>query len=678
MKIKRIKQAHIDKAAASALSQSLGITPLLADALTARGLTGIEEAAAFLGEGAELSPPETIKDMDKAVDRIRQALDGFERICIYGDYDADGVCATALLMLYLTDSGANARYYIPVREEGYGLNKKALDALREDEVSLIVTVDNGIVSLEEVAYAKSLGMDVIVTDHHQPKETLPDAVAVVDPHRQDCPSTFKHLCGTGVAFKLVAALEECGYEMMLDNYADLVAVATIGDIVPLVGENRLLVKSGLERLKMTDHMGLDALMELLQLGFRPLNARTVAFSIVPRINAAGRLSQAELALKLLLATDYDEATALAQELNDNNIRRQSIEAGIQADIHRELRQHPRMLNDSVLVMAKEGWHHGVIGISASKVVERYSKPCFLFEIKNDRAVGSGRGVAGISLFELLCSCDDLLIKYGGHAGAAGLTLLPENLEPLRKRFNQYVNANCPVMPVDEILVDLVVTPEDLTVENVKSLGWMEPCGCENEPVVCMMKDCLIEAAYPIGDNKHLKLKVRCGGQSAYILLFGISREGFPYRIGDRLDFVVHAEVGVYNGEENVSIKADFMRLSDFNENLFSRSLYAYDRLMRLDQITPEELSLVTPDRNDLAGLYRFLRANPGYRFGYDILAERLGCNYARVRIGILVLKERKLITITRTEECDILDIVPGAQKVDWEQSAILHKLRKLQ
>ena len=677
MSIKRIRYNEENASRAEEISEELGISRLLAGILTTRNISGTKQAEEFLYGTAQLSNPFEIEDMDKAVKRINKAIDESELICVYGDYDCDGVCATAILMLYFRDMGANVTYHIPHRSDGYGLNKESIKKLHEDGVGLIITVDNGITSIDEIAYASSLGVDVVITDHHQPKAELPLAVAIVDPHRRDCPSGFKHLCGAGVAFKLIAALEDGYYEMILENYGDIVAIATIGDIVPLLGENRTIVKTGLELMKMTHNVGLMALMDILNLNDKPFDAKTIAFTIVPRINVAGRLESATIALELLLTEDEERAYELADQLCSINNRRKSMEQDIQTDIDKELALNPRLMNDSVLVLAKEGWNHGVIGITASKVTEKYSKPCFLMEIKSDDlAVGSGRGVEGISLFDLLCQSDDLLLKYGGHTGAAGLSVRPENISSLRKRFNEYVNTHCTDMPADEIVVDRAIELSELTVENVTEIGALAPFGCGNEEVTFIIKGCSLRSVTPIGGGKHLRLNVSKGNKTMNVLLFGSTANDFPYSLGDVLDIVVSAEPNEYNGNVSVSVKAQYIRLGSFDENVYFKSLYIYDKMMRLDGITAEEKEFILPGRNEIASIYRFLMSNPGYVGGYDYMAEKTNSNYAHVRYGLLILKEQGLITISSAQKgVECIDIVKGAPKVNLDSSKILGRLR---
>ena len=430
MSIKQWKLNHISAEKSRILSSEYDLPPLVSDVLVGRGLDTPQAVEDFFSADSDFFDPFSILDMDRAAERILQALERDEKIAVYGDYDCDGVTATAILYQYFVSIGANAVYYIPERDgEGYGLNAAAVQSLSEQGVGLIVTVDNGISAVAEVNLVKRLGMDIVITDHHQPGDTLPDAAAVVDPHRKDCGSPYRYLCGAGVALKLVAALEDGNMDSAVEYFGDLAAIGTIGDVVPLTGENRKLVKRGLQMLQNTENMGLNALLQLAGLEDKTLTAENVAFGIVPRINAAGRMGSARLAMELLLCESEEEAADLAQKINDLNKQRQQQENFIMEDIERLLSEHPEKLKERVLVLAGENWHHGVIGIVSAKISERFSKPNLLISVDGKEATGSARSFGEFSLFKALTSCSSLLTKYGGHKQAAGFT-------PLRPRWKR--------------------------------------------------------------------------------------------------------------------------------------------------------------------------------------------------------------------------------------------------
>ena len=405
MAVKKWNLVRFDKAEAARLAEELKLPGLMADLLVSRGIDSAGKARAFLGGEEAFSDPMEYADMEKAVERIGRAINEEERICVYGDYDCDGVTATVLLYSYFEDCGADVLYYIPDRySEGYGLNKKAIDRLKKAGVGLIVTVDNGISAIEEIEYAMKKGIDVIVTDHHMPRPELPGAAAVVDPHREDCGGAEKELAGVGVAFKLVCAMEgECG-ETLIDQYGDIVALGTIADVVPLLGENRLIARKGVELIQYTDRRGMAALIRASGLDEKDITAENVSFGIAPRINSSARIGSAAEAVNLLLTEDGEYAEELTQELIRRNRVRQELEREIMAQIDEYIAQHPETLFDRVLVLSGTGWHHGVIGIVCARLVERYGKPCVLISVEGTEARGSARSVEGFSMVDAVASC----------------------------------------------------------------------------------------------------------------------------------------------------------------------------------------------------------------------------------------------------------------------------------
>ena len=400
MRRKKWTVAKCDKDFAATVAQELGTDAFAALIATSRGLNDINEIDRFFDADASLTlDPFSIKDMDAASERINLAIDDFERICVFGDYDADGVTATALLYSYLETRGADVIRYIPDRiDEGYGMNCEAIEYLSGLGVKLIVTVDNGVSAIEEAKKCKELGIDLVVTDHHKVGEELPDAIAVVDPHREDCPSEFKEMSGVGVAFKLVCALEGGEEEMLLSEYGDLVALGTIGDVVTLTGENRAMVRKGLEMINKEPRPGITALMHEAGVYNKIFTSSTAAFTICPRINAAGRMSSANKALELLLCDDDDTASFIAEEINSMNSKRQHTETDIFSQAEKQLENNPEMLNDRVIVVDGEGWHPGVIGIVAARMVERYGRPCVVISRDGENAKGSCRSIEGFSIY----------------------------------------------------------------------------------------------------------------------------------------------------------------------------------------------------------------------------------------------------------------------------------------
>ena len=534
----------LDKERAAAFAQTYGVPFFLAMLMNIRGLDDAAHLREFLGEGEPLSDPFLLKDMDKAAARITRAVDNMEKIAVYGDYDADGVTSTAMLYSYLETRGADVIFYIPQREgEGYGMNMGAVEYLKEQGVSLIVTVDNGISSVQEVARANELGIDVVVTDHHRPQEILPDAVAVVDAYRPDDTSPYKHFSGVGIAFKLLMALEDGAgdVEDLLEAYSDLAAIGTIGDIVPLTGENRTLIRAGLERLSQSDRPGVQALLENAGIAGKALTSTNVAFTLVPRINATGRMGAPERAVRLLISGYEEEAEVLSEEICADNEERRRVEAEIAEAAFADIEAKGYM-KDRVVVVDGENWHHGVIGIVASRVTERCGKPCMIISRGETEAKGSGRSIEGFSLFEAICACGDLLIKFGGHPMAAGITLKPENIEAFRKRINQYAAEHFPQMPTQTVTLDCKLNPAALSVSMAQSLTQLEPFGNGNPQPVFGLFNMELSNVTPVGGGGHLRLTLEKNGAVITAMRFNTKPEELPYHIGDKIDLAVQLEL----------------------------------------------------------------------------------------------------------------------------------------
>ena len=411
MNIKKWEVAPLDKERAAQLAERYSLPFFLAMLLEIRGVDQEEEIRDLLS-GGQLSDPFLMKDMDKAVERIRRAIDDFEKIAVYGDYDADGVTATSILFTYLEAVGADVIYYIPQREgEGYGMNLHAVETLHQEGVTLIITVDNGIASVNEVERAAQLGIDVVVTDHHRPQERIPNAYAVVDAYQSDDHGPYKDLSGAGVAIKLLMALEDGDTDAVLEEYADLAALGTVADVVPVLGENRTIVKAGLSILTRGGRAGVDALMEQSGMGGKATTATSLAFTVIPRINATGRMGAPERAVRLLTCETQEEAEPLSAEICEDNNHRREVEAQIAKEAMEKIEQDPALLYSRVIVVDGKDWHHGVIGIVASRITERFGKPCMVISTDGQMAKGSGRSVEGFSLFEAICACGDLMERY---------------------------------------------------------------------------------------------------------------------------------------------------------------------------------------------------------------------------------------------------------------------------
>lgn len=648
--------------------------------LQIRGITSDVEIEDFLYNDSVIADPMEIRDMDKAAARVRQAIDSGEAICVYGDYDADGVTSTALLYSYLETVGANVTYYIPSREgEGYGVNSAAVDMLAAQGVRLIVTVDNGIAAREEIAHAKSLGIDTVVTDHHTPLSTLPEAVAVVDLHREDCPSRFKLLSGVGVAFKLIMALEgeECDVDMLLDNYSDILALGTIGDVVELKGENRVFVKRGMDSIMHTDRAGISALLEVSGIGEKALTAGRVAFTLVPRINAVGRLGHSGQSVELLLTEDFERAEEIAQVMNRDNTERKEIENRILEEIDAEIRRNPALVRDRVIVIDGEGWRQGVVGIVAARVKETFGKPTIIISREGDKAKGSGRSVEGFALCDAVAACADVLTHYGGHPMAAGLSLPAENISLFRKRINEYA-ASLPKMPYDCFRIDCRLNPAIISEELVYQISLLQPFGAGNPTPVFGFFEMQLEAIIPMGNNKHLRLQVSKGGNSLKVMQFFTAPEEFPFIKGDIIDIAATLEINEYNGVKSVSVVAkDIKASADDSEKLLNANR-AFEKFIGGKPLSKRIIERLTPTREDFAQLYRFLQACRGYRLAIDSLVHKLGgrLNLGKIRVMLEAMRQLGLIEMEEgiTGASIVLNQVKG--KVSLESAPVMKALKE--
>lgn len=648
-----------------------GVPAFLRAVLEGRGLGEPETARRFLEGRGELHDPMALRDMDKAVERVRRAIDEYEKILVYGDYDCDGVTATVILYDYLENAGADVLYYIPEREgEGYGLNKGAVDKMKEAGVRLIITVDNGVTANEEVAYAATLGIDVVVTDHHHPGEALPEAVAVVDPHRSDDTYPFKSLCGAGVAFKLITALEGDTEGMLLDHYGDLLAIGTVADLVPLVDENRTLVKTGLSVLRESENLGLQALAQKAGIGLETVNSENIAFGIAPRINVTGRIGSVDQAVELLHCQDEEQAEELAGAICTLNNRRKELEEEIIRDIRELLEKEPRLLNRRVLVLSGEGWNPGVIGIIAARLVERYGKPCVLISVMGDgEARGSARSVEGFSIIEAIRSQAAHLEKCGGHPMAAGLSLKADNIPAFSQGIEAYAKEQFPVMPVPTLGVDTVLHLSEVTLENIRQLERLEPFGCGNPQPVLAFLGVRIAKISPIGkEGNHLRLTLEQRGTSLQAVMFGIWPESFPLEEGEFADVAAALSVNTFNGTQKPQVRILSIRPHGFDMAGKLKLSAAYQGLRRGEE--PEDPALLTFDRDDLSVVYRWLRGHSPWKKGTDQLAHRLGSssNYGKVLAALDILCELGLISRKIQQGMETIQLLPAAAKAELNAS----------
>lgn len=674
--------AKVNKERAIAMANKLEIPPLLAMMLDIRGITKEEDVINFLQENKDFSDPFLMKDMDKAVERITTAVENGEKICVYGDYDADGVTSTSLLYSYLRDSlGADVMFYIPTRTgEGYGMNKGAVDKIHSQGVTLIITVDNGISAREEIDYTNSLGIDTVITDHHMPSGAIPKAVAVVNAHQKDDKSPFKDFSGVGVAFKLVMAIEGeyADVDSLLENFSDIATLGTIGDIVPLVGENRTLVKNGLRHIQNSDRIGINAMKQESGIAEKEINSSNVAFTLVPRINAGGRLGSSEKSVNLLLTEDEDEAVTIADKLGMDNRERQSIEKEILASIDEEVRRTPNIVNDKILVFAGKGWHQGVVGIVASRIKDIYDKPTIIIGIDDDGvARGSGRSVEGFSLCDAVFACSEHLTHYGGHPMAVGISLEKEKINDFRKAINAYCKDI--KMPYNILHIDCKLNPNQLDLSILDSLSYIEPCGASNPSPIFGLYNMTIIATKEMGNGKHMRITLSRGqGQvPVYAVYFNHNFQSCSYRNGDIVDVAVSLDRNIYNGQENLSVIIKDIKYSQSNNEELIDSERIFDKFAKRYRLTKNEVMSILPTRNDFAYVYRFLKQNKGFIYGEYALVNALNYKISMGKLIVILysMKELGLINWQQGLYQSIIEMKESG-KVNLEDSVFIKKLKE--
>ena len=665
----------LDKELASDIAEEYDIDPFCSLLLVSRGITDDSEIFDFFSKECRLCDPFELKDMDKAAERVRRAIDTKEKILIYGDYDADGVTSTALLYLYLKSENADVITYIPDRNsEGYGLNLDAVKEISEKGVKLIITVDNGISAFNEADYISSLGMDLVITDHHKASHTVPKAVAVVDPHRYDCPSEFKLWAGVGVAFKLVCALSDKTTDELLDLYSDLVTIGTIGDIVSLTGENRAIVKHGLKMLNRTTKPGIKALKQIAGVDGKEISASTVAFSLVPRINAIGRISSAEEAFRLLISEEEGTALFYAQTVDSSNVTRQDVEKIISGEAEAQIKNNPGMLHDRVLIFSGENWHGGVIGIVAARLTQKYGKPTIVITDDGKEAKGSGRSIDGFSLYEAIASASHLLNHFGGHTLAAGFGLDSNNLDEFKKTIQNY--AKTVEMPFATVDLDCKLKPEFISADVLDVIAELEPFGAGNPQPMFGLFGMTLTSVQPIGGGKHIRLSLKRGNATVSALYFGVTLNEFPYEEGDVLDLAVRLEKNEYMGQVKVSIYVKDIRMSGTDDEKYLKSVRLYEKMKRKETLSEKQIEFITPSRQNIADVFRFIRNNKGWKHDIDVLCYRLssdGSDACRVLTAIDVLAE---LGIFRKNGNEIL-LADTECKVNLDDSKLLGYLKGL-
>ena len=668
------KVSQLEAGAVNALVGS-GYAPLAAMVLASRGIGDDRQARAYLDCNAPLLDPFLMTDMDKAAGRVGLAMSRGEKIAVFGDYDVDGITATCLLTDFLRRHGADVVSYIPGRlEEGYGLNPIAIHQLHAEGVKLIVTVDCGITAVSEAELCKQLGIDLVITDHHECKQTLPAAVAVVDPHRCDGGYPHKNLSGVGVAFKLASAL--CGsQEKVLEEYADMVCLGTVADVMPLQGENRVFVARGLESLAHTKRPGIAALMAECGCAPETVSASSIGFMLAPRINAAGRMGQIDLAVELFLTDDPDKAAEAARGLCELNRQRQAVES----EIYRQaVSMLPMGKPPEAIVLADESWHQGVVGIVASRIAEEYACPTFLICLDGEHGKASSRSHGGFNLFASLSALSPLLESYGGHELAAGFTISRANIPEFRRQIcalaAQYYTDDVPRTVLD---VDCAVSPELLTLHNVDALQMLEPCGNGCPKPVLMMKNLTIDRISMVGGGRHMRLRLCSGHTYLNAIYFSANPQTVSIQPGDLVDVAFTPQVNEFRGTRTVQMNVIDIRPSCSAECLPDAAPY---RDMQRGNLTSGEAAALLPDRKMLALVWRYLdAANPVQESPMCLCRKIVRWSGKPLNLGQMltcldIFRDVGLLTVQRQHKYVSIRLTPGEGKADLSRSQTMQRL----
>ena len=703
---------------ANRIAKNLNIHPIVARLLYNRGYTDEQACKMFICMESEmLCNPFDLKDVDVGIERIHRAIKNKEKITVYGDYDVDGVTAVCTLYLYLQSFGADVNYYIPNRVgEGYGVSEAAIECLKNQGTTLIITVDTGITADKEVVYAKGIGVDFVITDHHECRSEIPDAVAVINPHRPDCNYPFKELAGVGVVFKLISAYEEkyskCSKKeavaRIFSHYADLVAIGTIADVMPIKGENRIIVSYGLNMIEKNPRPGLMALIEAsasrndnVKSDRRKKNTKVtsgyIGYTLAPRINAAGRIRSASIAVELFLTMDKNNALEIAEELCLANKERQAEENKIMKEAYSKIEELD-IENNPVIVLDADNWHHGVIGIVASRITEKYSRPSILvsFEGNEDGSVseydigkGSGRSIKGLNLVDALCHCSDQLVKFGGHELAAGLSVERGKLQAFREKINSYAKENLKeenMIPTLE--ADAEINFKDINFTLAQQLQQLEPYGVGNPMPTFIMRGVRILELSPVSDGKHTRLMLSDGSFSTAAMFFSNSPDSLGITQGDLIDVLFNIDINEWLGRKSVQIIVKDIRLSDSNISEMSKEKNRFKEIWSGASYYPSENIL--PIRDDFVKVYQFLqisckKGNTKYSLSnlcsrlikiFDNDASKIG--YVKLKYIIMVLNELNILTVEETEEDVYSFKINVARNTSIEKSNILRKLRSQQ
>lgn len=673
--------SSVDKDFALKISQDLGITPFLSVLLSIRGFNDKEDILKFLNEYKDFSSPHDFIDMDKFVLRLRSAIDNFEKICIYGDYDADGITATVLMYLYLKDKGANVIYYIPKREEdGYGLNVSAIDYLKECDVDIILTVDNGISAEKEIEYAQKIGIDTIVTDHHRPPTKIPNAFAVVDPFREDCKSKFKNFAGVGVAFKAIVAMEEGNKSLaeLMDLYGDLVTIGTIGDSIELKGETRDFIKKGLACIENSNRPAIKVILEKLGLNGKVLDSMDVAFNIVPKINACGRMGSADKSIKFLLSESVEEAEEIYSEMYSDNDLRKSTESKIMASIEQQLKLEPQRLLNKIIICEGKGWHPGVLGIVSARVTEKYGKPSIIISYDDEDAKGSGRSIEGFCLHSAISECEQYLDRFGGHPMAVGINLKTCNIGKFKECLLNYAD-KFGEMPLSKLCIDFKISPLSLSDDVLDELDKLKPFGSGNKEPVFGLYNMKISNICEVGGGKHLRLTLERNGKKVTAMYFGKNKKSFLYDVGDNIDLAVTMHKNSYAGYSSLSLFVKDVKVGGLDTYKCLTEKRVYEKFKLNEKLSQDEIKLIYPDRQEFALVYRYIKLNKRKIYTPELLSYKINnelLNSAKIRIILDVMQELDIMSVSSKEDEYYIAINDNGKKVNLKDSQILSNISK--
>ena len=696
------------------ISAALGISPIVAKLLYNRGYTDEKSAKAFVYMESEmLLDPFLMKDVEQGIAGIKSAIDRGDKITVYGDYDVDGVTSVCTLYLYLKSLGADVEYYIPNRAgEGYGVSTQAIDAIKANGSDLVITVDTGTTAIEEVEYAKSIGVNFIITDHHECRSDLPTALAVINPHRPDCEYPFKELAGVGVVFKLICAYEEKilgksrleAAEKIFANYADLVAIGTIADVMPIKEENRIIVKYGLSMIENTNRIGLSALIDAASAKNESqrsaqrkkktkITSGYIGYTLAPRINAAGRIKTASLAVELFLSNDKIRAREIAEELCRTNKERQAEENKIMQEAYSKIDQYDIEKNP-VIVLDADTWHHGVIGIVASRITEKYARPAILVSFEGnesdtpsleDVGKGSGRSIKGMNLVDALCHCSDHLVKFGGHELAAGLSVTRAELENFRRKINEYALENLSESDmVQTVEADCELEFTDVNLALAKGIQLLEPYGVSNPIPGFVLRGVTVNEIIGISEGKHTRFFFSNGKYHLSAMYFSVGPASLNVYVGDKVDVLFNIDVNEWGGRESVQLIIRDIKPSVSLKDQQRSERARFEEIKNGANFSFDEN--IIPSREDFAAVYRFIQTS--VRSDVDTLKHRdiisrikysdSECNigYIKLKIIIMVFKELNIINIEDVaDEVYKFKLHYSTTKTKLEKSTLLRRLR---